>query len=155
VLQNFYVLTILAITSCVLFYVAVADLQNYKIKNEMVQLLAALYLVYVVATGTWKDVPSHLGIAVLIFVVLLVCYSYKMLGGGDVKLLTVGFLWAGMDCALLFSVVMLGITGVHTGLAYFDIVRSQTINGRKRVAYAPAIAGALVIVFVSGCLQIK
>lgn len=146
---------ILAITSCILFYVAAADLQNYKIKNEMVQLLAALYLIYVLATGTWNEVPSHLGIALLIFVVLLICYSHKMLGGGDVKLLTVGFLWAGKDCALLFAVVMLGITSIHTGLAYFGFVSSQTVNGRKRVAYAPAIAGALVIVFVSGCLQMR
>jgi prepilin peptidase CpaA len=153
--QSIYVLTILLVASCVLFFVAVADLQNYKIKNEMVQLLAALYLTYVVASGTWNEMPSHLGIAFVIFVVLLICYSYKMLGGGDVKLLTVAFLWVGKDCASLFAVVMLGITSVHTGLAYFGLVRSQTVNGRKRVAYAPAIAGALVIVFVSGCLQMR
>jgi prepilin peptidase CpaA len=152
-LQSIYTLTIVAVASCVLFYVAFADLQNYKIKNEMVLLLAALYLAYVIASGTWNDVPSHLGVAFLIFVVLLVCYSYRMLGGGDVKLLTVAFLWVGMDCALPFAVVMLAITGVHTGLIYFGLARGQTINGRTRVAYAPAIAGALIIVFASGCLQ--
>jgi prepilin peptidase CpaA len=153
-LQSIYTLTIIAVASCVLFYVAFADLQNYKIKNEMVLLLAALYLAYVIASGTWNDVPSHLGVALLIFVVLLVCYSYRMLGGGDVKLLTVAFLWVGRDCALPFAVVMLTITGVHAGLIYFGLVSGQkTINGRTRVAYAPAIAGALIIVFASGCLQ--
>jgi prepilin peptidase CpaA len=155
VLQSFYELTILTITSSILFYVAVADLQNYKIRNEMVQLLAALYLIYVMATGTWNELPLHLGIASVIFVALLICYNYKMVGGGDVKLLTVAFLWTGKDCALLFAVAMLGITIIHTGLAYFGIVNAQTINGRKRIAYAPAIAGALVVVFVSDCLQMQ
>jgi prepilin peptidase CpaA len=149
---GFYPLVIVAITSCVLFYVAFADLQNYKIKNELVLLLTALYFIYVFATGTWSEALSHIGVASLIFLVMLVCYSYSLLGGGDVKLLTVAFLWVGVDCAFLFAVVMLAITGVHTGLVYVGMLGAQTINGRRRIAYAPAIAGALVVVFGSGCL---
>ena len=152
-LGDFYALAIIAIACGVLFYVAFADLQNYKIRNEMVLLLAALYFIYVFATGTWNAVPSHLGMAALIFVVMLFCYSYRMLGGGDVKLLTVAFLWVGKDCALMFAVVMLSITGVHAGLVYIGVLGGQTINGRTRIAYAPAIAGALVVVFASGCLM--
>jgi len=150
---DFYALTIVAITCCVLFYVASADLQNYKIKNELVLLLAALYFIYVFATGRWSEVPSHIGVASLIFLVMLVCYSYGLLGGGDVKLLTVAFLWVGADFTFLFAVVMLAITGVHAGLVYLGLLGAQTINGRKRIAYAPAIAGALVVVFGSGFLQ--
>ena len=150
---NFYALVIVAIACCVLFYVAFADLQNYKIKNELVLLLAALYFIYVFTTGTWSEALSHVGVASLIFLVMLVCYSYGLLGGGDVKLLTVAFLWVGKDCALLFAVVMLAITGVHAGLVYLGVLGAQTINGRRRIAYAPAIAGALVVVFGSGCLQ--
>jgi prepilin peptidase CpaA len=84
---------------------------------------------------------------------MLVCYSYGLLGGGDVKLLTVAFLWVGANFAFLFAVVMLAITGVHAGLVYLGVLGAQTINGRKRIAYAPAIAGALVVVFGSGFLQ--
>jgi prepilin peptidase CpaA len=150
---DFYALTIVAITCCVLFYVASADLQNYKIKNELVLLLGTLYFIYVVATGRWSEVPSHIGVASVIFLGMLVCYSHGLLGGGDVKLLTVAFLWVGANFALLFAVVMLAITGVHAGLVYLGVLGAQTINGRKRIAYAPAIAGALVVVFGSGFLQ--
>jgi prepilin peptidase CpaA len=152
-LSNFYVLVILAITCSVLFYVGFADLQNYKIKNEMVLLLAALYFIYVFATGTWNEVFSHIGVASLTFLVLLLCYNYGLLGGGDVKLLTVAFLWVGVNCAFLFAIAMLAIAGVHTWLVLVGVLGAQTINGRRRVAYAPAIAGALVVVFGSGCLQ--
>ena len=149
----FYEDLIIVFASCVLLFVAFADLQNYKIKNENVLLLGALYFIYAFTSGTWNAIPYHLGIAVLIFVILLVCYSYGMLGGGDVKLLTVAFLWTGRDCALLFAIVMLVITGVHTGLVYLGLLSAQTVKGRQRIAYAPAIAGALVVVFVSGCLN--
>jgi prepilin peptidase CpaA len=152
-MSEFYPLGIIAIACAVLFYVAFADLQNYKIKNELVMLLAALYGAYVVATGTWSEALTHLMVAALIFAVMLVFYSYGLLGGGDVKLLTVAFLWVGKDCALLFAVVMLAITGVHAGLVYLGVLGAQTINGRRRIAYAPAIAGALVVVFGSGCLE--
>jgi prepilin peptidase CpaA len=152
-MSDFYASAIVAITSCVLFWVAFAGLQNYKIKNELVLLLAALYFIYVFATGRWNELSSHIIVAAAIFLLMLVFYSYRLLGGGDVKLLTVAFLWVGKDCALLFAAVMLAITGVHAGLVYLDILGAQTINGRKRIAYAPAIAGALVVVFGSGCLQ--
>jgi prepilin peptidase CpaA len=152
-LADFYPLGIIAIACAVLFYVAFADLQNYKIKNELVMLLAALYGAYVFATGTWSEALTHVMVAALIFVVMLVFYSYGLLGGGDVKLLTVAFLWVGKDCALLFAVVMLAITGVHAGLVYLRVLGAQMINGRRRIAYAPAIAGALVVVFGSGCLE--
>jgi prepilin peptidase CpaA len=151
-LDSFYPLAIIAITCSVLFYVAFADLHNYKIKNELVLLLAALYFVYVFATGTWNEALLHIGVASLIFLVMLVSYSYGLLGGGDVKLITVAFLWVGMDRAFLFAVVMLAIAGFHTGLVYLGILGAQTVNGRRRIAYAPAIAGALVVVFGSGYL---
>jgi prepilin peptidase CpaA len=153
VLASLYEELIILFASCILLFVTFADLQNYKIKNDQVLLLAALYFVYVAVGGTWNDLPAHVGIAALIFIVLLVCYSYGMLGGGDVKLLTVAFLWAGKDCALLFTIVMLAITSVHTGLVYLGVLSAQTVKGRKRIAYAPAIGGALVVVFMSGCLR--
>jgi prepilin peptidase CpaA len=147
------VFIILALASCVLFYVGFADLQNYKIKNEMVLILAMLYFAYVFAAGTWHDALWHVAVALVVFMLLLSCYAYAMLGGGDVKLLTVAFLWVGMECASLFSIVLLLIAGAHATLVYIGLVGAQTINGRKRIAYAPAIAGALIVVFGSGCLQ--
>jgi prepilin peptidase CpaA len=151
-LLEIYALVIIAATSCILVYVAIADLQNYTIKNELVLLLAALYFIYVFATDRWDEVLSHIGIALLAFLGLLASYSYRLLGGGDVKLLTVAFLWVGVECAFLFAVAMLVMSGVHVGLVYIGALGAQTTNGRKRIPYAPAIAGGLVVVFSSGCV---
>ena len=75
-----------------------------------------------------------------------------MLGGGDVKLLTVAFLWTGEDWAFMFVLVMLAISVVHAGIVYLGVFPGRTIAGGKRIAYAPAIAGALIVVLISGCL---
>ena len=64
--QSIYAWVIVAAACGVLLYVAVADLRTYKIGNNMVVLLAALYFVFVMATGTWNEVPAHLLVAGLI-----------------------------------------------------------------------------------------
>jgi prepilin peptidase CpaA len=149
--SSFFPLVIVGITCAILIYVALVDWKDYKINNESVVLIAALYFLYVFATGTWSEVWSHVAISLAIFLVMLVCFKYGLLGGGDAKLLTVAFLWAGLDCASLFSVSMLAISALHAGLVHFGLAGAQTINGRRRIPYAPAIAGALLIVFTSGC----
>ena len=40
------------------------------------------------------------------FGVMLYFYAHNWMGGGDVKILTVGFLWVGFACALPFAVLL-------------------------------------------------
>jgi prepilin peptidase CpaA len=44
--------------------------------------------------------------AALMFVVMLAFYSIGWLGGGDVKILTVAFLWTGSSGALPFAILL-------------------------------------------------
>src|SRR6516225_3515966 len=89
--SSFFPFLIVAITCGILIYVAFVDWKDYKINNESVVLIAALYLLYVFATGTWSEVWSHVAISLAILLVMLVCFKYGLLGGGDAKLLTVAF----------------------------------------------------------------
>jgi prepilin peptidase CpaA len=98
--------------------------------------------------------PGHIGVAALLFVLLLFAYARGMLGGGDVKILTVAFLWTGLDCALPFALCLLGFSMLHVEASRRGLVASpMRADGRPRIAYAPAVAGALIVVFVIGCLD--
>ena len=50
------------------------------------------------------------------FVIMLVFYKIGWLGGGDVKILTVAFLWTGLSGALPFAVLLALFCSAH-GLA--------------------------------------
>ena len=77
----------------------------------------------------------------------------KLMGGGDLKLLTVAFLWVGPFCALPFALFLLLFSGIHILAVKFKLVEAQIANGRTHLAFAPSIAAALICVFMVGCLQ--
>ena len=143
---------VLIIAAGVLFYVALTDLKNYKIPNEFVLVLAGLYLIHMLVSGRWAIFHWNLAFAAIMFIPLLFAYSRRMLGGGDVKLLTVAFLWTGPDCALLFAVLLLGFSTSHLIAAKLKWVHALETDGRRRVPYAPSVAAALIGTFMLGCL---
>ena len=92
---------VLALTAAVLVATAITDLKRYTISNTYIFALVALLIAYTAATGLWSTLAWNVGIATLLFVVLFYFYSRSWMGGGDVKILTVAFLWIASDCALL------------------------------------------------------
>jgi prepilin peptidase CpaA len=95
----------------------------------------------------------NVGFALLIFAVMLYFYSQGLLGGGDVKLLTVAFLWAGVDCALPFALLLSLFATVHTIAGKLGWVEVQHLgqDKRSRIAFAPSVAAALIGIFMLGC----
>ena len=55
----------------------------------------------------------NIALAFVMFLIMLVFYIRKTMGGGDLKLLTVGFLWAGYACALPFTIFLLVFALIH------------------------------------------
>ena len=96
--------------------------------------------------------PANIGFAAAAFALMLFCYSRGLMGGGDLKLLTVAFLWTGMHCVLPFLIVLVIFASLHTLAAKLDWVDAQRVNGRIKVAFAPSVAAGLIGVFLSGCL---
>jgi prepilin peptidase CpaA len=144
---------ILVITVAVLFYAAVDDFRHYKIRNEVILVLAGLYLVYAILVGSWTNLAWNFGFAMLLFLLMLVLYSMRIMGGGDLKLLTVAFLWVGPFCALPFAVFLFFFAGIHSLAAKFKLIEFRVEGGRKAIAFAPSIAAALISVFMVGCLD--
>src|SRR5260370_35249441 len=102
---------VLIVTAAVLFYVARNDLRHYKIRNELILVLAALFFIHTLVSGRWVSAHWNLAFAFLMFVVMLLLYSRRLMGGGDVKLLGVGFLWTGFDCGMPVGALLLVFAG--------------------------------------------
>ena len=145
--------SVLVATAAILFWIAATDLRSFKIPNNIILVLVALFCLYVLVSGRWAVLHWHAGFAAVMFLLLLACYAQKLMGGGDAKLLTVAFLWTGPHCALVFLLIMLALALVHTLFAKLEWVPSQRVHGRIKVAFAPSIAGGLIGVFMSGCLS--
>jgi prepilin peptidase CpaA len=145
---------ILVVAAAVLFYSAVTDLKNYKIRNETILLLVSLFVLHAVASGRWVDAGWNIGLAAVVFAFLVYFYSRGWMGGGDVKILTVALLWTGIDCALVFTILLFIFASLHALVARFGGVGSVIAGDeRGRIAFAPSVAAALIAVFMLGCLQ--
>jgi prepilin peptidase CpaA len=109
---------VLVITALVLLYVAFVDLQSFQIRNELILALIGLWLVDIAITSRWSSAYWNIGFAALMLIVMAYFYHRQWMGGGDVKLAAVAFLWTGIDCALVFALLLLGFTIVHTAAAH-------------------------------------
>jgi prepilin peptidase CpaA len=144
---------VLILAAATLFYAALTDLREYRIRNELILVLVGLFLVHAVLSGRWIGIYWNLGTASAIFLVALYFYSNKLMGGGDVKILTVAFLWVGVDCALPLAILMLIFVLVHTIVAKLGWMDAERVDGRMRIPFAPSVAGALIGTFMLGCME--
>ena len=145
--------TVLIFTGAALFYVAFTDLKHYRIRNELILILTGLFFLHAFLSGRWTTLPWNLGFAALLFLIMLYPYSMKMMGGGDLKLLTVAILWVGPFCALPFALFLLLFAGIHAVAVKFKLVEGKAVGERQSVAFAPSVAAALIGVFLIGCLR--
>jgi prepilin peptidase CpaA len=152
--QIYWANSVLVITAAILFYAASTDLRRYEIRNELIAVLAGLFVLHAFLSGRWPDLVWNAGLALIVFAVMLYFYSQNMLGGGDVKLLSVAFLWAGVDCALPFAILLSLFASVHVVAGKLGWVGLQRVSEdkRSRIAFAPSVAAALIGIFMLGCL---
>ncbi len=146
---------VLVITSALLFRAALTDLREYKIRNELILALAGLFVLYAVLAVHWSDLKWDIAFAALMFVVLLAFYSVGWIGGGDVKILAVAFLWTGLSDALPFAFLLALFSSAHTFAAKRGWVKSKLAgDGRRRIPFAPSVASALICTFVLRSLRL-
>jgi prepilin peptidase CpaA len=146
---------VLVITAAVLFYAALTDFKYFKIRNELILVLVGLFIVHALLSGRWVSAHWNLAFAVVMFSLMLYFYSQNLMGGGDVKILAVAFLWIGLECAFVFAVLMAIFALVHIAAAKFGWAKVQQVGDqkRKRIPLAPSVAGAMIVCFMLGCLR--
>ena len=135
-----------------LFWVSLTDLREFKVRNELVVILAFLYLVYAFSSGTWVSMQWNLAFALLMLVGGTYAYSLQHIGGGDLKLLTVAFLWTGPWLALPFVILLLMFTIIYYVAAKSGFAIARRTPEGLRIPLAPSLAGALIGVFALGLI---
>jgi prepilin peptidase CpaA len=150
---NFTSFLILILTSVLLFYVAANDLRELKIRNELLIVLALLFFAHALVSGRWVQLHWNIGFAALGFAFMLYWYGQGLMGGGDLKLLSVALLWTGVGCVLPFLAIMVSAALLHALLGSLGWIEVQYVNKRMKVAFAPSIAAGLIGVFMLGCLR--
>jgi Flp pilus assembly protein protease CpaA len=61
-------LWILVITAATLFWVALTDLREFKVRNELIIILALLYVVYALFSGAWVSMQWNFAFALLMLI---------------------------------------------------------------------------------------
>lgn len=132
-----------------LLYAAFTDIRSRLIANWLNIAIAAGAPVYWWASGLslWPDVAIQLGIAIAAFAVFAGMFAIRLMGGGDVKLLTALALWiepSGFITLLLIMALAGGVLTVMMG-AYHFLRREKE---KLAIPYGVAIAfGALWVLF--------
>ena len=132
-----------------LVFAAATDLQRRQIDNwlNIAIALAAPAFWWASGLSLWPDVAIQLGIAVLAFAFFAALFALKLMGGGDVKLLTVLALWIEPTAFLQLLIIMALAGGALTiVMGIIHILRRQ--KDRIAIPYGVAIAfGALWVLF--------
>jgi len=102
----------------------VSDAHTFRIPNRISVALVALYPVYVSAAIQPADWAGSIGLMIVTLAVGLAAFAMRVLGGGDVKLLAVGALWAGPEAAAEFFI----LTGLIGGAFALIFVTPYRIN---------------------------
>jgi len=145
-----YSYVVLVLTAATLFYVAFTDLQEFKIRNELVLVLAGLFLIYSLLSGRWAGMYENIALAGITFAAMFYYYQQGLMGGGDVKLLAVAFLWVGVWGAVPFAMLLTASILVHLGVAKLGWARYKESALGKRIPLGPSVAAALIGTIISG-----
>jgi prepilin peptidase CpaA len=128
-----------------LLVAAFTDIRRRQIDNWLNLLIAAGAPAFWWSQGLalWPDIALQLGIAVGAFGVFAALFAFKVMGGGDVKLLTALALWVPFYEYMQLLLIMSIAGGVLTVmLVFWHVARRQ--RDRIAVPYGVAICfGAL------------
>ena len=69
---------VLVITAAVLFYVALTDFKQFKIRNELILVLAGLFVVHAILSGRWVSAHWNLAFAALMFCAEWVAHESRL-----------------------------------------------------------------------------
>ncbi|TIX51325.1 A24 family peptidase [Alteraurantiacibacter aquimixticola] len=141
---------LLAALAIALLTAAFTDLKSRRIANWLNGAIALAAPVFWWASdmALWPDIAIQLGLAVATFFGLSILFALKMMGGGDIKLLTALALWIAPEHFLKLLVMMALLGGVLT-LVFggWHIMRRQ--RDRIAIPYGVAIAAAGLWVIAS------
>lgn len=143
---NIFVYGLVGALAIALLVAAFTDIRRRQIDNWLNAAIALSAPVYWWAAGLslWPDIAIQLGLTLGVFIALAGLFALKMMGGGDVKLLSALALWlAPMSFLKLFIVMSLlgAFLTIVTVAWHFTLTRRRD----AKIPYGVAIAVAGLI----------
>ena len=132
---------LLVLLAIALLYAAATDIRRRQIDNWLTAGIAVTAPLFWWASGLslWPGVAIQLGVATGVFALLAVLFALRMMGGGDVKLLTALALWIVPADFLKLVIVMAIFGGVLTVIVGgWHVIRRE--RDRIAIPYGVAIA---------------
>lgn len=84
-------------------FAAANDLFTMKIPNKISLVIVASFFAAALMTGMdWQTFGLHLACGAAVLVFGFVLFQFRMLGGGDAKLMAASALWMGVDQVVFF-----------------------------------------------------
>jgi prepilin peptidase CpaA len=143
---------LLLILAAMLVVAAAGDIRARIIPNRLNIAVALLAPAYWWATGaTGGEILLHLGLAVALLAFFGALFAAGMMGGGDVKLITVLALWLP-PMAMLNMLVWMAVGGGALTVLMLIIHAARRAPGRPEVPYGVAIVGATMLVMANDIL---
>lgn len=111
------------------------DVTRYTIPNWLVWSLLVLYPVAVYLSPEAVDWKMAVVAMLLVFAVGYIIFSLRVMGGGDVKLITVLALWVGWGMPLMEFMIMFGLIGGVFTLFLLAVRKAEPyLPWKKRLA---------------------
>jgi prepilin peptidase CpaA len=135
--------------AALLIAAAAGDALYFRIPNQLVLLIAGLFLPVALVAGLGLPaIGTHLAISGAVLLGGFLLFALGLFGGGDAKLLAAAALWLGWPALLPFLVwtaLAGGLLGMLIGLrVLFDrFVRKVPVN--RDVPYGIALASGAII----------
>ncbi|MDV7340378.1 prepilin peptidase [Terasakiella sp. A23] len=101
----------LSLFAAFLLVAALEDVRRYRIPNVVIVILAAIYPVYIFVAPFEVSFAWSFGVATTFFLIGVGLFAAGIMGGGDVKLMTVAGLWAGLEGLFPFLIGMALVGG--------------------------------------------
>ena len=128
-------LIVVAIFPLLMAFAASSDLLTMRISNRVVMLLiAAFFVVAIVANVPIEQVAVDIIGAVAVLVIAFIFFAFGWIGGGDAKLASATMLWVGVGLALPYLVYAAMLGGALT-LAILAIRRWPLPAGLQRIGW--------------------
>lgn len=142
-LNEYFYYGLLSVLAIALLVAAFTDMRRRQIDNWLnagIALGAPLFW-WSSNLSLWPDVAMQLGVAAAAFAILAGMFALRMMGGGDVKLLTALALWIKPEWFLELLIIMALLGGVLTiVMGAWHVMRRH--RGRLAIPYGVAISAA-------------
>lgn len=140
-MQGNFPIFLLGALLILLLIAAISDLRTREIPNWLNSAIALLVIPFWFSIGLdpWPEIALRIGLATIILLVFALLFHFKMMGGGDVKMLAALTLWFTAGAVLKLLVIMSIAGGILT-LAMLLWCRLKKNKNEIEVPYGVAIA---------------